>query len=180
MLWYQYVGSTKFWVGRPCITLLCNSIRLSVNATEYGRACFVKEDYCKLKLKTKLRSRSPQANYTDQATASCRRSYYQTLRVEGVAWLTQRIPMADNLGFLGGSRYFFNSSSSSVVLTRLSGSRSGVMSHYWRFGVAYCLCSGSQCRKYKQGRISHKANLGHGLGRSSRGGAYIQKYSTEV
>jgi hypothetical protein len=28
-----------------------------------------------------------------------------------------------------------------------------------------------------QGRISHKGNLGHGLGRSRRGvGAYIQKY----
>jgi hypothetical protein len=29
------------------------------------------------------------------------------LRVEGVAWSAQRIPMAVNLGFLDRSRYFF-------------------------------------------------------------------------
>jgi hypothetical protein len=29
---------------------------------------------------------SPQANYTDRATAVCRRSLCQPLRVEGVAW----------------------------------------------------------------------------------------------
>jgi hypothetical protein len=29
------------------------------------------------------------------------------LRVEGVAWSAQRIPMAVNLGFLDQSRYFF-------------------------------------------------------------------------
>jgi hypothetical protein len=30
--------------------------------------------WTKKKLKTKLRARSPQANYTDRATADCRRS----------------------------------------------------------------------------------------------------------
>jgi hypothetical protein len=49
--------------------------------------------------------RSPQANYTDRATAACRRIYCQPLRVEGVAWSAQRILTAVNLGFLG--RYFF-------------------------------------------------------------------------
>jgi hypothetical protein len=34
----------------------------------------------------KLRGRSPQAKYTDRATAACRRSQCQPLRVEGVAW----------------------------------------------------------------------------------------------
>jgi hypothetical protein len=45
------------------------------------------------KLKTKLNSVafSPQANYTDRATAACRRSYCQLLRIEGVAWSAQRI-----------------------------------------------------------------------------------------
>jgi hypothetical protein len=47
--------------------------------------------------KTKLRGRSPQENYTDQATATCRRSYCQPLRVEGVEWSAQRIPTAVNL-----------------------------------------------------------------------------------
>jgi hypothetical protein len=37
------------------------------------------------KKKTELRGLSPQANYTDRATAACRRSLCQPLRVEGVA-----------------------------------------------------------------------------------------------
>jgi hypothetical protein len=45
------------------------------------------------------------------------------LRVEGVAWSAQRIHTAVNLGFLDRSSYF-HSSSSSIVLTRLSGLRS--------------------------------------------------------
>jgi hypothetical protein len=59
---------------------------------------------CTLKLKEKLRGRSPQANYTDRATAACRRSQCQLLRVEGVAWSAQRIPTAVNLGFLARTR----------------------------------------------------------------------------
>ena len=39
-------------------------------------------------------------------------------------WSAQRIPTAVNLCFLDRSRYFFNSSSSSIDLTRLSGPRS--------------------------------------------------------
>jgi hypothetical protein len=35
---------------------------------------------------------SPQANYTDWATAACGRSKCQLLRIEGVAWSAQRIP----------------------------------------------------------------------------------------
>jgi hypothetical protein len=61
----------------------------------------------KLKTKTKLRGLSPQANYTDRATADCRRSKCQPLRVEDVAWSAQRIPTAVNLCFLDRSRYFF-------------------------------------------------------------------------
>jgi hypothetical protein len=49
--------------------------------------------------KTKPRGLSLQANYTDRATAACRRSL-QPLRVEGVAWSAQRIPTAVNFGFL--------------------------------------------------------------------------------
>jgi hypothetical protein len=57
--------------------------------------------------KTKLCGLSLQANYTDWATAACRRSYCQLLRVDGVVWSAQRIPTAVNLGFLDRSRYFF-------------------------------------------------------------------------
>jgi hypothetical protein len=49
---------------------------------------------------------SLQANYTDRATAACRRSQCQLLRIEGVAWSAQRIPTAVILGFLDRSRYF--------------------------------------------------------------------------
>jgi hypothetical protein len=44
--------------------------------------------YCgdELQLKTKLHGLSPRANYTDRATAACRRSDCQLLRIEGAMW----------------------------------------------------------------------------------------------
>jgi hypothetical protein len=48
---------------------------------------------------------SQQANYTDQATAACRRSSCQLLLIEGAAWSAQRIPTAVNFGFLDRSHY---------------------------------------------------------------------------
>jgi hypothetical protein len=36
-----------------------------------------------VKTKKKLRDLNPRANYTDRATATCRRSYFQLLRIEG-------------------------------------------------------------------------------------------------
>jgi hypothetical protein len=39
-----------------------------------------------LKTKTKLHGLSPLANYTDRATAACRRSDCQLLRIKGVTW----------------------------------------------------------------------------------------------
>jgi hypothetical protein len=38
------------------------------------------------KTKNKLHGLSPRANYTDRATAVCRRSHCQLLRIEGVTW----------------------------------------------------------------------------------------------
>jgi hypothetical protein len=49
---------------------------------------------------------SPQANYTGRATAACRRSWCQILRIEGAACSAQRIPTAVTVGFLDRSRYF--------------------------------------------------------------------------
>jgi hypothetical protein len=43
-------------------------------------------------IKTKLHGLSPRANYTDRATAACRRSDCQLLRIEGATWLAWRIP----------------------------------------------------------------------------------------
>jgi hypothetical protein len=71
-----------------------------------------------------LRGFSPKANYTDRATAACRRSYCQLLRIESVAWSAQLIPTAFNLGVLDPESLLFHSSSSSVIVTRLSGPRS--------------------------------------------------------
>jgi hypothetical protein len=48
----------------------------------------------------KLRGRSPQANYTDRATAAFRRSLCQPLRVEGVAWSEQQIPSNYVIGLM--------------------------------------------------------------------------------
>jgi hypothetical protein len=46
------------------------------------------QDTKKKKKKTKLRGLSPQANYTDRATAACRRSDCLLLRIEGATWST--------------------------------------------------------------------------------------------
>jgi hypothetical protein len=43
---------------------------------------------------TKLHSLSPRANYTDRATAACRRSDCQFLRIKGATWSAWRIPTA--------------------------------------------------------------------------------------
>jgi hypothetical protein len=39
-----------------------------------------------LQYKKKLHGLSPRANYTDRATAACRRSDCQILRIEGATW----------------------------------------------------------------------------------------------
>jgi hypothetical protein len=43
-------------------------------------------------IKKKLYGLSPRANYTDRATAACRRSDCQILRIEGATWSVWRIP----------------------------------------------------------------------------------------
>jgi hypothetical protein len=49
---------------------------------------------------------SPQANYTDRATAAIGEVSANFLRIEGVAWSAQQIP-GRLFGFLDRSRYFF-------------------------------------------------------------------------
>jgi hypothetical protein len=74
--------------------------------------------------KKKLHGLSPRANYTDRATVACRRSNCQLLRIEGATWSAWRIPPAVFSRFSRQEPLCFLSSSSSVVLTRLSGTRS--------------------------------------------------------
>jgi hypothetical protein len=77
--------------------------------------------YSTSKLKSKLLSFSPQANCTDRGTASCPRSQSQILLIEDVAWSAQQIPTDINLDLLDLEQLHFYSSSSSVILTRLTG-----------------------------------------------------------
>jgi hypothetical protein len=44
--------------------------------------------------KNKLHGLSPRANYTDRATAACRRSDCQILRIKGATWSAWPIPTA--------------------------------------------------------------------------------------
>jgi hypothetical protein len=55
--------------------------------------------------KKKLHGLSPLANYTDRATAACRRSGCQLSLIEGATWSAWH-PCGRILGFLDRSRYF--------------------------------------------------------------------------
>jgi hypothetical protein len=70
-----------------------------------------------------LHGLSPRENYTERATAACRRSDCQLFADRGCHVVRVTDPYGRILGFLDRSRYFL-SSSSSVVFTRLSGPRS--------------------------------------------------------
>jgi hypothetical protein len=54
----------------------------------------------------KLHGLSPQANYTDQATAACRRSDCQLFADKGCHVVSVTDPYGRILGFLDRSRYF--------------------------------------------------------------------------
>jgi hypothetical protein len=75
------------------------------------------------KKKKKNRGLSPRANYTDRATAACRRSDCQLFADRGCYMVSVTDPYSRILGFLDRSCYF-SVSISSVALTRLSGPRS--------------------------------------------------------
>jgi hypothetical protein len=51
----------------------------------------------------KLRGLSPRANYTDRATAACRRSYSQLLRIQECHVVSVTDPYGRILGFLDRS-----------------------------------------------------------------------------
>jgi hypothetical protein len=54
-----------------------------------------------------LRGLSPRANYSNRATAACRRSQCQLLWIENAAWSARLIPYGRILGFLTQIRYVF-------------------------------------------------------------------------
>jgi hypothetical protein len=73
---------------------------------------------------TKLRSFSPQAKYTDRATATCRAKLVRTFADRACCVVRATDPTAVNLDFLDSKPLVFISSSSSIILKRLSGPRS--------------------------------------------------------
>jgi hypothetical protein len=80
----------------------------------------------KQQTKNKLRGLNPQANYTNRATAACRRSKCQYLRIEGAKWSSGRLDgsLWPYSRLSRPETLFFLPSSSSIVLTRLSGNLS--------------------------------------------------------
>jgi hypothetical protein len=114
-------GILQFLAHRATVLKSTHTVKAVVQTLSSNLFCTVTQTGC---VKTKLSGFSPQANYTDRATAACRRSYWQLLQIECVTWSAQRIPMAVNLGFLDPKPLVFHSSSSSVIPARLSGPRS--------------------------------------------------------
>jgi hypothetical protein len=74
--------------GRPCFKKLSFDIRFLSLFREFWNVSL------KNKKTNKLHGLSPQANYTDRATAACRRSDCQLLRIKGATWSAWRIPTA--------------------------------------------------------------------------------------
>jgi hypothetical protein len=97
---------------------------------------------CLGETKKKLHGLSPRANYTDRATAACRRSDCQLLLIEGATWSAWRIPTAVFSVFWTGAATFL-SSSSSVVLTRLSENLTEQLAERHRLDAAHVRCSRS-------------------------------------
>jgi hypothetical protein len=93
-------------------------LRVLTSCTSIGRTTLQTRKTKKLQLNS--HGLSSLANYTDRATAACRRSDCQLLRIEGATWSAWRIPTAVFSVLLTGAATFL-SSSSSVILTRLSG-----------------------------------------------------------
>jgi hypothetical protein len=59
-----------------------------------GRCLYRRNAHINIFQQIKLHGPSPRANYTDRATAACRRSDCQLLRIEGATWTAWRIPSA--------------------------------------------------------------------------------------
>jgi hypothetical protein len=124
--------SATFWATflRPCFYSSFNLCRVphDSNEGETGAETELKCTACKahfnIILPKKLHGLSPRANYTDRATAARQRSDCQLLGDRGCHVVSVTNPYGRVLGFLDMNRYFSISSSSSVVLTRLSGPRS--------------------------------------------------------
>jgi hypothetical protein len=96
--WCWPLGALRFWEGRPVSknVCYCGAVLLSV--------CI--QEGCTSMDKKELHGLSRRANYTDRATAACRRSDCQLLRIEGCHVVSVTDPYGRILGFIDRSRYF--------------------------------------------------------------------------
>jgi hypothetical protein len=96
-IWRPRESDSKEYCTEKCGVVLSGRISLAVRRDVQPSASMRKNrssERSTKQSKNKLRGLRPRANYTDRATASCRRSYCQPLRIEGVSWSVQRIPTA--------------------------------------------------------------------------------------
>jgi hypothetical protein len=105
--------SWRFHFVGPYLSLSCYFLYLMA---EYRPT---NQHLCLRLLQSMLLPRNKTPNFMLLLSTKC-----QLLRIEGVAWSGQRIPTVVNLDFLDPDPLFFHSSSSSVILTRLSEPRS--------------------------------------------------------
>jgi hypothetical protein len=94
------VNAYPFGGIMPAFSLKLQALRLT-DAYE-SASCYTWE-----LTKNELRGLSPRGNYTDQATAACRRSYCQLLRIEGATLSAWRILYGRIANYLDWNRYFF-------------------------------------------------------------------------
>jgi hypothetical protein len=86
-----YKNSHKFQHTRDHRTVTTIAVKL-VQVITAWRYIVLYEKFLNLYSKSKLHGLGPRVNYTDRATAVCRRSDCQLLRIEGATWSVWRIP----------------------------------------------------------------------------------------
>jgi hypothetical protein len=89
-LWSHLIVSQHFMEPEGSSS---NSQELSTCPYPWSDQCSSRHPILSLQL-LKLHGLSTRANYTDRATAACRRSDCQLLRIEGATWSTWRIPQS--------------------------------------------------------------------------------------
>jgi hypothetical protein len=98
--WRRHVSSKRRTSFNWPHGVLFQKVELFSTYTQTNMALsIIKETWCtykiyrfEMKKQNKLHGLSPRANYTDRATAACRRSDCQLLRIKGATWSAWRIP----------------------------------------------------------------------------------------
>jgi hypothetical protein len=90
-------------IGRYCRSSWSKPVRVPVRTPQIPQWTHPRENpghplekpvNCRLSINLKLHGLSPRAHCTDRATAACRRSDCQLVRIEGATWSAWQIPPA--------------------------------------------------------------------------------------